>query len=107
MEPLDNWHWSILSLGLLKLYHFLVLQPISYATHVNLNSMLCPAVSDPFRGPYYRIAANFHQIAFVVLHGKILCFIGKKFFVPKQIKQSVDANNNTNGSNSKNLIKSD
>lgn len=91
MEPLSNWHWSVLSLGLLKLYHFLILQPISYATHVNLNSMMCPAVSDPFHGPYYRLAANFHQILFVVLHGKILCFIGKKFFVPK-----VDANNNDN-----------
>jgi len=91
MEPLSNWHWSVLSLGLMKLYHFLILQPISYATHVNLNSMMCPAVSDPFRGPYYRMAANFHQIFFVVLHGKILCFIGKQFFVPK-----VDANNNKN-----------
>lgn len=103
MDSLTNWHWCVMTVGVMKVYHFLVLQPISYATHVNLNSMMCPAVSDPFRGPYYRIAASFHQVAFFFVHGKLLCLIGKKFFVPSSehknshIKNLVDKNNNTNG----------
>jgi hypothetical protein len=82
MEPLFNFHWAFMALGILRLYHYLILQPLSHLTEVNLNSMLCPAISDPFAGPWYRLAANIHQTFFIILHGKIYCFIGNKFFVP-------------------------
>ncbi len=88
MEPLRNWHWLAMSMGILRLYHYLVLQPISILTEVNLNSIMCPAISDPFKGPFYRIAACFHQTAFVAIHGKLTCFIGMKFFAPKT-KESI------------------
>ena len=83
MEPLTNVEWGFMSIGIMRLYHYLVLQPISFATNVNLNNLMCPAISDPFNGQWYRMAANFHQIFFIMLHGKLYIFIGNKFFVPK------------------------
>lgn len=47
--------------------HFECFQQI---TKVNLNSMICPAVSDPFYGPYYRLAAILHQMLLVPLVSK-------------------------------------
>ena len=83
MEPLTNFHWAFMSIGLMRLYHYLVLQPLSFATGVNLNSTMCPAVSDPFNGLFYRIAANIHQVPFMILHGKVYSLIANKFFQPK------------------------
>jgi hypothetical protein len=104
MEPIKNFHWGLMSLAFMRLYHYLVLQPISFATQINLNSMMCPAISDPFTGPWYRIAANLHQTFFIVLHGKLYCILGDMFFVPKHEKrlivaktahsQTLDANGN-------------
>lgn len=91
MEPLFNFHWAFMALGVLRLYHYLVLQPLSFLTEVNLNSMLCPAISDPFAGPWYRLAANIHQTFFFILHGKIYCFLGNKFFAPSATSAALAA----------------
>jgi hypothetical protein len=104
MEPLTNFHWGFMSLSFMRLYHYLVLQSISFGTKVNLNSIMCPAISDPFEGPWYRVAANIHQTFFIILHGKIYCYIGEKFFVPKnernkpQQQMIQETNNNSDKS---------
>ncbi len=83
MEPLGNFHWAFMSISFMRLYHYIVLQPLSFATNVNLNSIMCPAISDPFEGRWYRLWANLHQTFFIFLHGKLYCLIGNMFFVPK------------------------
>lgn len=75
-EALADPSWAVLSLALQYLYHFLILQGLALATQVNLNSMLCPAVSDPFYGPNYRLWALAHQFVLVLIAGKahtVLC----------------------------------
>uniref|UniRef100_A0A915E8S0 Uncharacterized protein n=1 Tax=Ditylenchus dipsaci TaxID=166011 RepID=A0A915E8S0_9BILA len=46
-ESLTNYSWPMFSASLLVLYHFLFLQTVSLLTQVNLNCIMCPAVSDP------------------------------------------------------------
>ena len=49
-------------------------------THVNLNYILCPALVDPFNGPYYRTAAVFHQAACLLTLGKLYTLAVKLVF---------------------------
>lgn len=104
VEPLKDFNWAIFSYCLNLLYHFIILQVIAivsilfklvfiimYApsqTHnnvlkyfmfqpaqVNLNHMLCPAILDPFEGPWYRVAAVLHQALLCPLLCKLYCII--------------------------------
>ncbi|VDP19785.1 unnamed protein product [Echinostoma caproni] len=52
-------------------------------TGINLNHMLCPAVSDPFEGPHYRVIAMIHQPALILILGKcVTCFSLRWFGQP-------------------------
>ncbi|KAF6778890.1 hypothetical protein AHF37_01533 [Paragonimus kellicotti] len=76
VEPFDDLSWVVLSLSLQVLYHFLILQPIALVTGINLNNILCPAISDPFEGPHYRMAAMVHQPFLILILGKSITYFG-------------------------------
>lgn len=79
LEPVWDFTWATLTFTVFSFYMLLFLQPLGMLLHVNLNNMVCPAVSDPFSGPYYRMIACCHQPALIFLIGKIFCVVGHKF----------------------------
>lgn len=77
VEPPSDLAWPATAFSLYSLYHWVVLQPIGLLLQTNLNSMICPAVSDPFHGPYYRMVAMSHQSIMVPLVGKLYAFLAQ------------------------------
>ncbi|XP_059163055.1 transmembrane protein 164-like [Physella acuta] len=78
-ERLTDFTWSMVAFGFLFIYHFLPLQLLAYVSQVNLNNMLCPAVSDPFHGKFYRIFAICHQFLLIPTLGKLFVVLARAF----------------------------
>ncbi|XP_062616909.1 transmembrane protein 164-like [Saccostrea cucullata] len=78
-EPVLDFSWALVSMGILYIIYFVPVQYLAYISKVNLNNMLCPAVSDPFHGPYYRICAITHQGLLIPTLGKFYTWLSNKF----------------------------
>ncbi|XP_050389354.1 transmembrane protein 164 [Patella vulgata] len=102
-EQLGDFSWALMTLGFQIIYHFVPLQTAALISHVNLNNMLCPAISDPFHGPYYRLCAISHQVILIPTLGKIYAWAAQYFNIrPKHdycIEEPwlVSSTNTTNG----------
>jgi hypothetical protein len=59
-------------------YNVGFMQALSWFTLANMNCMLCPAISDPFRGVNYRLYGFVHQFVLNALAGTLLRLIAKK-----------------------------
>nr|XP_022287885.1 transmembrane protein 164-like [Crassostrea virginica]XP_022287886.1 transmembrane protein 164-like [Crassostrea virginica]XP_022287887.1 transmembrane protein 164-like [Crassostrea virginica]XP_022287888.1 transmembrane protein 164-like [Crassostrea virginica]XP_022287889.1 transmembrane protein 164-like [Crassostrea virginica] len=81
-EPVLDFSWALVSMGVLYIIYFVPVQYLAYISLVNLNNMLCPAVSDPFYGPYYRICAMTHQGLLIPTLGKFYTWLSQKCLSP-------------------------
>lgn len=66
-------------------------------THINLDNILCPAPSDPFKGIHYRKWAVLHQTTLILIHGKILTLLSdllifRSYSIEKNSSDSVNGN---------------
>lgn len=67
--------WILLSFGLWSAWHWLVMQGLAVVTLANVGHMLCPAYTDPFRGPHYRLIGIVHQfLAIAAMGGSVGLF---------------------------------
>ncbi|VDM78236.1 unnamed protein product [Strongylus vulgaris] len=60
-EKAYDYNWTVFGLCIFFLYHFVVLQGLAMYSRVNLNNIMCPAISDPFQCRAYRVIACAHQ----------------------------------------------
>ncbi|EJW88955.1 hypothetical protein WUBG_00129 [Wuchereria bancrofti] len=71
LEPFQNSAWTVLSFSIILIYHFTVLQIVGLITEANMGCVICPAMSDPFYGRFYRLATVIHQAILIPLITKI------------------------------------
>lgn len=81
-------NWSLIAYGVWGLYHYIFLQPLALLTLGNLNSVLCPAITDPFRGPYYRLHGLWHQLIATAVSGGLWCSFGKSLIIDQEDQTS-------------------
>lgn len=59
-------------------FHGITQEIFFQLSQVNLNNMLCPAVSDPFYGRHYRLVAMCHQVLALPLVAKFIVYASLK-----------------------------
>ena len=70
--------WIFGSFSLWSFWHWGVMQGVGYFTLVNVGSMLCPAPSDPFAGPGYRLVGIIHQFLAICFFGTLAAIVGQR-----------------------------
>jgi len=94
-ESIKDFTWVLLTIPIFGFYMYYILQTVGMISLVNLNNMLCPAVSDPFYGPNYRWFALIHQQLLILVFGKIytlLVYTGLKLKFLRRNKTKDETN---------------
>ena len=76
-EPLSDFSYALSLYGYYYIYNLIIIQPITLFTKANVNNLLCPAITDPFAGPDYRLHTLWHQLVAAYIGGKLFALIGK------------------------------
>ncbi|XP_030385948.1 transmembrane protein 164 [Scaptodrosophila lebanonensis] len=76
IETIGDFQWVKIGTALMLFYHFSLLNALSIVTGINLDHMLCAALSDPFQGQNYRLFACCHEALLCPLlnKGTVLLF---------------------------------
>jgi len=77
-ESFKDFSWTFLTIIVFGSYMYYVLQGFGLLTLVNVNNMICPAISDPFYGPNYRWFAFVHQQLLILIFGKVYTSVVQK-----------------------------
>jgi hypothetical protein len=81
-EPLLDIGYSLIAYAFFGIFNFVFLQILAEYTLANLNSILCPAIADPFAGHDYRLHALWHQLVQAIFGAKcygLLSTLSKSF----------------------------
>ena len=76
-EDLSDVSPTLVFYGYYYIYNLLLAQPLTVLTKANVNNLLCPAIVDPFAGPYYRLHTLWHQFGLGLIGAKLFGFVGK------------------------------
>ena len=75
-EPFLDIGYSLFAYASFGVFNFVLLQPLAETTLANLNSILCPAIADPFAGFNYRLHALWHQLPQAIFGAKLYGLLG-------------------------------
>lgn len=95
----ELFNWTLMSYGIWGMFNIVFLQPLSMLTLGNLNATLCPAITDPFRGPHYRKYAMVHQFVATAVSGIFWTFFGKHDSTPAKEDFNLNKLDHKNGNN--------
>ncbi|CAG9768653.1 unnamed protein product [Ceutorhynchus assimilis] len=81
VENIKDMHWTAMAYSFLVAYHFTILQGVSILTNINMNHIMCPLESDPFKGQFFRTAVFFHQAFLCTFVCKSYLFVAEYFLI--------------------------
>ena len=88
-ESLSDFSYALSLYGYYYIYNLIIVQPITLFTKANVNNLLCPAITDPFAGPDYRLHTLWHQLVAAYIAGKMFAVIGKPIVALKNFDQAI------------------
>ncbi|EDV19890.1 expressed hypothetical protein [Trichoplax adhaerens] len=87
VEKWNDWNYVAMAAGIFLPYNMIFLQFLGVYLEINLCSMVCNAVSDPFAGPNYKIYGLLYMPLLSMFFGKLMTLL-YSVFVPIEREKS-------------------